>query len=179
LERNPPVKIRTGRPANDSSLTDQGHPVGIVNLGATCYLNTLLQTLFHCIPFRTAVYAYPGEGSMEGPNSGLMMELQRVFGCLDPSNMAAECDLTRLVNLLGFDRGYQQDPFECWKLLGAKIDQAFQDSTDPHLMGLFDCEFRGRQKYVTTCSSCGRTSEREELIEELQVQIKGNTSVRY
>jgi hypothetical protein len=55
----------------------------LTNLGATCYLNTLLQTLFHCIPFREAVYRFrlppPATGSddeevrgrPEGAGSGL------------------------------------------------------------------------------------------------------------
>lgn len=36
---------------------DPDRPVGLVNLGSTCYVNVVLQTLFAIRPFRQAVYA--------------------------------------------------------------------------------------------------------------------------
>lgn len=146
IESYPPMKPRVGCDIRvDYSLkpaVEEEHPVGLINLGATCYLNVLLQSLFNCLPFRKAIYDYPGSGKAEGTNGSLILEIQRVFGRLDPRNIAADCDVTDLVNLLGFDRGYQQDPFECWKLLGSTIDNGFQETNDPELMQVFN-NFRG------------------------------------
>ena len=36
-------------------------------------------------------------------------------------------DTEDLVTLLGFDRSYQQDPIECWKLFGRVIEDSFKE----------------------------------------------------
>jgi len=41
----------------------------------------------------------------------------------------------------------------------------------------FSQEFRGRQKYITTCAVCQNSSEREEELDELQLSIKGRKTV--
>jgi ubiquitin carboxyl-terminal hydrolase 7 len=46
--------------------------------GATCYLNSLLQTLFHIPLFRRAVYHMPTEEG-EDPNSSLCVALKHLF----------------------------------------------------------------------------------------------------
>jgi len=48
---------------------------------------------------------------------------------------------------------------------------------DPCVVDLFHKEFRGKQKYITCCGACGCASEREEALEELQLQIKGRDTV--
>jgi hypothetical protein len=106
LLQHPPVRLRRGwtraaRLAGSATAHEDGgaasdgddgdggcsavQPAGLNNLGATCYLNALLQTLFHCLPFRAAVYAFPeaqtatpsssgdggsGEGSSRGGSRG-------------------------------------------------------------------------------------------------------------
>jgi hypothetical protein len=51
--------------------------VGLRNLGATCYLNSLLQTLYHTREFRYAVYCLDTTNDAE--NDGVALELQRLF----------------------------------------------------------------------------------------------------
>eukprot|EP01042_Synura_sphagnicola_P000136 gene136-biopygen134 len=51
--------------------------VGLENLGATCYLNALLQMLFHVNEFRRAVYLLPHED--EDFAASTTLALQSVF----------------------------------------------------------------------------------------------------
>lgn len=51
--------------------------IGLKNQGATCYMNSLLQTLFHLPKFRQAVYCTPTV--KESISEGVCLALQRVF----------------------------------------------------------------------------------------------------
>ena len=141
-------------------------PVGLTNQGATCYLNTLLQTLYHCIPFREAVNLFnDGTAGSSGPGGAVVLELQRLFAHMDHS-VATACDTKDLVRILGLDPGYQQvylirliyvfymytffltvaalaiqDPIECWKLLGGTIEEAFKATGDDRLARIFEVCF--------------------------------------
>ena len=50
--------------------------VGLKNQGATCYMNSLLQSLFHLTSLRSAVYAMPTE---DLETDSMALALQRVF----------------------------------------------------------------------------------------------------
>lgn len=69
--------------------------VGLQNLGATCYLNSLLQMLFHINSFRKAVYLLP-----PGDAGSIVFELQNLFRNLQTSstevNTMVSNDLGRL-----------------------------------------------------------------------------------
>lgn len=63
--------------------TDPSIPVGLRNVGNTCYVNSILQTYFHVPKFRQFVLGYRKEGKGNGTdNDPFMTELQRLFGCL-------------------------------------------------------------------------------------------------
>jgi ubiquitin carboxyl-terminal hydrolase 7 len=51
--------------------------VGLRNLGATCYMNPLSQTLFHLPQLRKAVYAMPTAG--DDSVTSVALALQRTF----------------------------------------------------------------------------------------------------
>ncbi len=114
-------------------------PVGLTNLGATCWLNTLLQTLFHCLPFREAVYRYSPPKHSNGnilPQC-ILRELQKIFGCMEVG-IQRETDCEDLVELIAVERCEQQDPIEGWKFLGSQIEQALKESKDAQVSNLFN-----------------------------------------
>ena len=43
-----------------SSIESHSSGTGLKNVGNTCYVNSLLQTYFHLLPFRSAVYSIDG-----------------------------------------------------------------------------------------------------------------------
>lgn len=44
------------RKEGSSYFMTRGPATGLLNQGATCYLNSLIQSLFHTVPFRKAIY---------------------------------------------------------------------------------------------------------------------------
>lgn len=72
--------------------------VGIRNQGATCYMNSLLQTLFHIPAFRKAVYDVPTEHLSE---KAIALALQRVFYNLQISSSAVSTK--QLTTSFGWD----------------------------------------------------------------------------
>ena len=78
---------------NYDSKKETGY-VGMKNQGATCYMNSLLQSLFCTNYYRRAVYQIPTEG--EVPTDSVALALQRVFYLLQTSNVpVGTTELTR------------------------------------------------------------------------------------
>ena len=54
--------------------------LGLRNQGNTCYMNSLLQVLYHVPEFRRAIYSLPTSTAAElGTSSRVVLELQRLF----------------------------------------------------------------------------------------------------
>lgn len=64
-------------------------PPGLGNLGNTCYLNSVVQVLYHILPFRSALLSWT---SNEPPSfaSDLVESLRQVFQSLDRAQLAAD-----------------------------------------------------------------------------------------
>ncbi|NXS94010.1 UBP47 hydrolase, partial [Jacana jacana] len=70
------------------SKSETGY-VGLVNQAMTCYLNSLLQTLFMTPEFRNALYKWEFEESEEDPVTSIPYQLQRLFVLLQTSKKRA------------------------------------------------------------------------------------------
>ena len=82
----PPPKPAPKAPASPPVPT--ARPPGIANLGATCYLNSLLQCLFQNVPFRDGLYQYSSEQHPSTEDKklfGILSELQVLFSQLETS----------------------------------------------------------------------------------------------
>ena len=98
-------------PSNRLRAETELSRVGLKNLGATCYMNSLLQCLFNNTTFRSAVFKWrPPEREEGAPTAaeGICSELQRLFAHLQHSS-AVSYDPSALTGALQLDTDVQQD----------------------------------------------------------------------
>lgn len=84
-------------------------PCGLRNLGATCYLNSMLQCLFVNLPFRRAVYEWePKEQNVNEEQVLQMRALQKLFAQMQLGNQSMY-DPTEFASTLSLNNVVQQD----------------------------------------------------------------------
>ncbi|KAG1333908.1 ubiquitin carboxyl-terminal hydrolase 12 [Cocos nucifera] len=96
--------------------------VGLKNQGATCYMNSLLQTLYHIPYFRKAVYHMPTtENDM--PSGSIPLALQSLFYKLQYSDSSvATKELTKSFGWDTYDSFMQHDVQELNRVLCEKLE---------------------------------------------------------
>jgi|TARA_B100000524_G_C23420944_1_gene287891 ubiquitin carboxyl-terminal hydrolase 7 len=83
--------------------------VGLKNQGATCYMNSLLQSLTHIPYFRKAVYHMPTTDG-EDPEKSIPLSLQRIFYKLQYSDHSVSTkQLTKSFGWDTYDTFMQHD----------------------------------------------------------------------
>ena len=139
---------------------------GLENLGATCYLNGLLQSLFHLGKFREIVY----KGNLED-SSDILSALRSVFYDLERSEGAAVSSnlLTRAFGWDSLDVSVQHDAQELNRLLIDRIETRLKPPRDAELRELFV----GQIENYIECLDVEMTSKRVEPFYDLQLSILG------
>ena len=100
-----------GDDPNDNVRSDV--PAGLRNLGATCYLGSLVQVLYHNAAFRDALYRTPTAQRSDAEET-VVSALQKIFADLEVGERSS-CDVNVLTDLLGLEVSVQQDPQEFGK----------------------------------------------------------------
>jgi ubiquitin carboxyl-terminal hydrolase 48 len=135
--------------------------IGLRNLGATCYLNALLENWFYIESFRNGILSFSGTDL-------IIYELQKTFMFLKESKRSSY-DPKTFIDSMGLGYSVQQDVQEFTKLLLLRLDSTFQQVTS--LQDLVSSHFKGNLTYLTTCLNCKRVSSRQEEFLELEVSL--------
>lgn len=157
--------------------------VGLMNHGATCYMNGLLQSLFHAGEFRRIVYSIEcekeekedapmekaGDTDAEGDVS-LIQALQNVFYRLQTSEQAVNCK--ELMKSFGWDTTdafTQHDAQELNRILCDRLEEQMKGTP---MDGSIKRLFEGEMENYIECLDVDYTSKRRETFYDIQLNIK-------
>ena len=145
--------------------------VGLKNQGATCYMNSLLQTLYNLPYFRKAVYQIPTGDVDPSSHKNIPLALQSLFYKLQYSPTAvATKDLTKSFGWDTMDAFTQHDVQELNRVLCEKLEEKMKgtrvDKTIDHL-------FQGHVVNYIECINVDYKSTRKESYLDLSLIVKG------
>lgn len=148
--------------------------VGLNNQGATCYLNSLLQSYFTTTLFRNLVNQIPTEDqtSTEKTNSkAVPLALQRIFYLMLSSNEpVGTLELTKSFGWDSSDAFTQHDVQELNRVLMDKLETAMKGTK---IENKLNDVFVGKMKSYIKCVNVPYESSREEDFWDIQLNVKG------
>ncbi|XP_038701644.1 ubiquitin carboxyl-terminal hydrolase 13-like isoform X2 [Tripterygium wilfordii] len=144
--------------------------VGLKNQGATCYMNSLLQTLYHIPYFRKAVYHMPTtENDM--PTGSIPLALQSLFYKLQYNDTSvATKELTKSFGWDTYDSFMQHDVQELNRVLCEKLEDKMKGTV---VEGTIQQLFEGHHMNYIECINVDYKSTRKESFYDLQLDVTG------
>ncbi|GMG49910.1 unnamed protein product [Ambrosiozyma monospora] len=155
-------------------------------MGATCYLNSLLQSYFFTKKFRNKVYQIPTEDELnlnigsfgqylEQPKS-VSLALQRIFYKLQTSDKPLDTmELTQSFGWTGADAFTQHDVQELNRILMDRLETKMKGT---EIEGCLNDIFVGKMKSFIRCINVDYESSRTEDFWDIQLNVKGLKNIK-
>ncbi|XP_026444313.1 ubiquitin carboxyl-terminal hydrolase 13-like [Papaver somniferum] len=146
--------------------------VGLKNQGATCYMNSLLQTLYHIPYFRKAVYHMPTTEKDLASGGSIPLALQSLFYKLQYGgrNSVGTKELTKSFGWNTHESFMQHDVQELNRVLCEKIEDKMKGTV---VEGTIRHLFEGHHINYIECIKVDYESTRKESFYDLQLDVKG------
>ncbi|XP_026420623.1 ubiquitin carboxyl-terminal hydrolase 13-like [Papaver somniferum] len=156
------------------SVKDSGEGtvyVGLENQGATCYMNSLLQTLYHIPYFRKAVYHMPTTENDLASGGSIPLALQTLFYKLQfGKNSVSTEELTKSFGWNTQESFMQRDVKELSRVLCEKLEIRMKGTA---VEGTIQHLFEGHHMNYIECINVDYKSTRKESFYDIQLDVKG------
>ena len=153
------------------SRKDLGY-VGLCNQGATCYLNSLMQGLFHLGVFRRAVYMM--NTATDDVKNSIPLALQRLFYKMQFDDHAPTTkELTRSFGWSDYESFKQHDVQELNRVLMDNLENKMKNTPVQQAEGYIENLFTGQMENFIRCINVPFKSTRPEVFYDLGLVVKG------
>ncbi|CAI2367721.1 unnamed protein product [Moneuplotes crassus] len=147
---------------------------GLANHGATCYMNSLLQSMFMTKEFRKALYEWKFDDTVQNKEDSIPYQLQKIFARLQLVDDAATT--TDLIKSFGWDQNAsfeQNDISEFCRVLFEALNTTFEGTPQASLL---DNLYNGIYSDTLHCTACGYDSNKEVNFNDISLTIKDDFS---
>ncbi|KAL5010194.1 hypothetical protein ScPMuIL_012499 [Solemya velum] len=145
--------------------------VGLVNQAMTCYLNSLVQTLFMTPEFRNAIYRWEFDGIEEEKAKSIPYQLQKLFLLLQTSKRRA-VETTDLTQSFGWDSSevwHQHDVQELCRVMFDALEVKWKNTVQADLINQL---YQGKLKDYVKCLECHNESARLDTFLDIPLVIR-------